>query len=78
MNNTEIEALLENLVRGQTTANQVQAQLVAAGYSAGDAEQAVFSALGGGDPVEIGADAKERYKHSGKLVSEIEQEMARK
>jgi hypothetical protein len=75
MSPSEIEAILASVAQKQTPASVARGQLEAAGWSAGEAEEAVFGALGGGDLVEIGADGSERYKFSGRRVSEVEAEM---
>ena len=77
MTNDEIELILGRAARGELLASAAIAQLVAGDVTPGEAEQAVFLALGGGDLVEIGADGLERYTHSGKLVTEVEAEMGK-
>jgi hypothetical protein len=71
MTNDDIETILDRTVRGDLSARAAINALVAGGLAAGDAEQAVFLALGGGDLVQIGTDGLERYTFSGRLVTEV-------
>lgn len=72
-----IETILERLARRDLTPRQAVRALESAGCSRADAAEYVFTALGGGDLVETGPDGLARYHHSGRLVSEVEAEMAR-
>ena len=77
MNPGDIEQILEQVATGAITPRKGVAHLVAGGFVEGDAEETVLFARGGSDIVEIGEDGRERYHGSGRLVSEVEAEMAK-
>lgn len=77
MNDEEIERLLAGVggdpaagIPPRLTANQGIALLHAGGLGLPYAEELVFSALGGGDLIVIGADGVARYDCSGRTVEE--------
>jgi len=69
--------ICEKLERGEISARQAIAQMQAAGLDAGAARELAFISLGGSDLVETGDDGRERYLPSGRLVRDVEAEMAR-
>lgn len=75
MNEQAIEALLESIATTRRGARAAIARLTAAGHDPEDAEQMIFTALGGGDLVVTGDDGRERFHHSGRLVREVLAEM---
>ena len=68
------KAFFEALAQGKISPRAAIAALVAAGHSTDEANDLVFSSLGGSDLVEIGKDGVERYP-SGKTIAEVEQAM---
>jgi hypothetical protein len=75
MTDTEIEQLLDEVATTRRGARAAVARLVAAGHHPEAAEEMVFTALGGSDLVETGADGRERFFGSGRLVREVLAEM---
>ena len=77
MTNDEIESFLARVVAGTLTARSAIALLIGGGFDPEDAEQAVFSALGGSDQIATGDDDVDRYQPSGRPVREVEAAMDR-
>ena len=77
MTNDQIENFLSQAAKAEITAREAIALLVAGGFAADDAEQAVFTALGGSDVIEVGADNIERYDPSRRAVTEVAAAMDR-
>lgn len=73
----QAELVLAAVAAGDFTAREGSSRLVAGGYSPQDAQDMVFTALGGSDLVEVGDDGRERYVPSGKLVREVNEAMRR-
>lgn len=65
MTDDEIAQLLEAVAAGHTGAKAAQSRLMmAAGYDAATAEEAVFTALGGSDLVETDRESGEEVYHA--------------
>lgn len=75
MTPAEIDTLLNQVADRTERPRAAMAKLIAAGWSLVEAEEAVFTALGGSDLVEIDATGREIYSPSGKLVADIESEL---
>lgn len=76
MSKAEIAELLAEVQRGVVTVRTAISLMVINGVDRSEAANFVFHALGGRDRVEIGHDGRSRYTGSGKLVSEVENQIA--
>lgn len=71
----ETEKILAAVDAREMKARAAMAALIALGHTEADAEEMVFMTLGGGDLVELDANDREFYPHSGRLAKDIEREM---
>lgn len=75
--NPAVETILADVAGQRLSPRDSIAALVRLGFDDEDAEQAVFTTLGGGDLVTTGEDGLERYHHSGRLVTDVLADMER-
>lgn len=71
----EEESVLADLRAGNLTAQKAITRLVAGRRTQLSAERRVLIQLGGGDLVQRDAQGREYYRHSGKLVAEVDELM---
>jgi len=69
-------ALLAEVSRGVVSVKTAISLLAVNGVDRSEAATLVFRALGGRDRTEIGGDGRARYVGSGKLVVEVEHQIA--